>query len=120
MAKGKKSASAGKAQTQSQGGASTALSRAVNPIAHMAATATGNTTGKQQKLVYASEGALRLEASAAKGAAQKEYHAALSKVFGTKKTMDAKEIPPALAAAKVANPRRVFRRAIRAGILLKA
>jgi hypothetical protein len=94
---------------------------AANPFAGLAATPTGQTAGKQQKLAYHSGTiALYLHPAKAKGQANQQYLAALQGVFGKASTMPAGAIPPALAAAGHGNPRRIYRRAIRAGILSTA
>lgn len=112
---------AAQAAPQAKANASTAASRAANPLPNMAATATGNTLGKQQKLVYASgTTALALVPGAARGAQQRAHLATLQAAFGANKAMGADALVAAMAAANVPNPRRVYRRSIRAGILVVA
>ena len=109
------------AAAQAKSNAATAASRAANPIASMAAVPTGNVLGKQQKLVYASGTAgLKLVPAAARGAAQRTYLAQLQAAYKGDVVMAADALVAALAAANVSNPRRTYRRAIRAGILVTA
>lgn len=94
---------------------------AAGDVPKAAGKPTGRTGGKQQKVDYASgEEKLALVTSAATGAAQKLYATQLQGVFGNRKAVPADSIVAALAEAKVSNPRRVYRRSIRAGILVTA
>lgn len=108
-------------QAAKQTTTSTAASRAANPLPSMAATATGQTAPRQQKLAYAQGTAsLKLVPSAAKTSAQQVHLQALQSVFGKAKTMQAQAVTQALVKAGHANPRRIYRRAIRAGLLVTA
>lgn len=95
---------------------------AAAPPPKLAATATGATGKRSQKLAYAGAGTkVTLVPTAATGARQKLHLQALQQVFGNSKAQDAAQVRAALAGVNgVTNPGRVFRQAIRAGILVTA
>lgn len=81
-------------------------------------TATGQTTGRKQKLVYSYDaGKLALHPAKASGTQLKAYLVQLQAVFGSSKVMVASAVLSGLQANGVSNPKRTMRRSQRAGLL---